>query len=122
MASEFRPLTAAEREILDRLLAEPFPGRDEAVSQLASCRVRRCDDEHCASLEFEVPNGDPIPNSAAHDVIVPVEGLAMDTDGIPIDILLFHRNGLLRDLEFVVYSDRMKRMPLAGEIEITRRD
>ena len=45
----------------------------------------------------------------------------MDVDGIPVEVLLFHRNGLLRELEFVVFSDRMKRMPRADEIQISRR-
>lgn len=121
MESGFRPLTVEERAILGRLLDEPFLGRDEAEAQVATCLVRRIDEDHCGSLEFLVQSEVLIPDSRDYDTPFPVEGRAMDVDGIPVEVLLFHRNGLLRELEFVVFSDRMKRMPRADEIQISRR-
>jgi hypothetical protein len=123
MPEEFRPLTEPERAIIERLLTEQFEGRDAVLEQIEVCRVRRFEPEHCGSLEFQV-SGDAalIPGShPSHDTPVPVEGRAMDSDGFPLEVLLFHRNGLLQELEIVVYSDRMKRMPAAADIEVVRR-
>jgi hypothetical protein len=117
----FRPLTDTERAIIQRLLGEPFPGRDEAMRQIETCRVRAWHEEHCASLEIEVESDSLIPNSHGYATPLPVEGHVTDADGAPIEILLFHRDGLLTDLEFVVYSERMKGMPQTDDIEITAR-
>ncbi len=75
MTSPLRPLTGAERAILDHLLARPFPGRDEAVRQIETCRVRPNDEPHCASFDFEVQSDVliPNPNSAAMEQLLPVE-------------------------------------------------
>lgn len=113
-------MTADERAILDLLLSEPFPGRDEAVRQADTCSVRPWDDGHCASLEFEVAGEVLIPGSRPLSTPFPVEGRAVDDDGLPIDIILFHRNGRLSVLEFVAYSDTMKRTPRPGDVHVRR--
>lgn len=99
------------------------------MQQLDRCRVRpSCDAEgrtsdqpHCASIEFDVRGGPLIPGSDEMSRIIPFEGRALDADGIPMELLLFHRNGSLRELEFVIYSDRQKRMPRGNEIELIPR-
>ena len=44
------------------------------------------------------------------------------TTGVPVEILLFQREGRLSCLEFVVYSDRLKRRPNAAEIKMGSTD
>jgi hypothetical protein len=48
----FRKPTPTEAEVIERLLAADFPGKDEIAKQLAGCRVRIIDDE--GSLELEL--------------------------------------------------------------------
>ncbi|HYM14931.1 MAG TPA: hypothetical protein VEZ14_05190 [Dehalococcoidia bacterium] len=114
----FRPLNETERAILDRLLEVSFPGRDELRAQLEAALVRPWAEcaEHCPSVEFLIESDVRLPDYGS--TVVPVEGMASDADGIPIEILLFCRDGTLHDLEFVIFSDRMKRMPRPSEIEV----
>jgi hypothetical protein len=92
--SEFRPLAQWERDLLDRLLEADFPGRDEVREQLASCLVREYDEHGC--LEFAVQSDVKAPV----EMTVPVEVMADDADGIPIELLLFVKDGKVSELEF----------------------
>jgi hypothetical protein len=118
MAENFRPMSDEERAIAMRLLEAPFPGRDEARAQLEDAEVRRAPgcEEHCGTLEIRVdslvriPDGTPSP--------LPAEGRWYDSDDMPVDVLLFHQDGFLGLLEFVVYSDRIKGVPTASKLEV----
>ena len=121
MQDEFRPLAADERAILERLLEVPFNGCDEAREQLDHLMARQSPgcEEHCGSLELLADVSAPfIPHEGARESKIDAEGWAVDDDGIPVEILLFQKQGRLSYLEFVVYSDRLKRRPKAWEIEI----
>jgi hypothetical protein len=125
MAEDFRPLTVWERSVLDRLFEIPFPGRDEARLQLDACEVRFWENcqEHCGSLSFQVDEKAPrlpliSPFGPKVEYPLSVEGQFSDDDGRPIQILLFHKDGFLNSLEFVVFSDKRKRTPPPSEIEV----
>jgi len=53
--STYRQLSREEKAILDRLLAEPFPGRDELRDQIAHTRVQTRDED--GSIKFASTSG-----------------------------------------------------------------
>jgi hypothetical protein len=93
-----RPLREEETAILDRLLESPFPGRDELREQvpLATAAHIECTDD-CGSLEFNVAAKAPRANVDKHPA---VEAVGHDADGVPYEVLLHVRDGLLHELEF----------------------
>jgi hypothetical protein len=121
MSEAWRQLTERERAIIDRLMESAFSGRDEILIQLDHCLVRfwRGCEEHCGSLEFQVNSDRLIPGSRSSDTPIPVEGQAFDADGLPIDVLLFHRDGRLKHLEFVIYGNQIRRQPVAEDLTVT---
>ena len=92
----WRELAGWERALIDRLLVSEFEGRDELQQQLQDCRVRIVDkyDDNYGSLEFDVQSG---PLAKTESVVA--DGQAQDSDGIPIEVLLFVRDGKLHELE-----------------------
>lgn len=95
MYDELPPRSIAPEEIdlLLALLSVSFPGCDALRQQIHNCKVRVLDDD--GSLQLM-----PIAQSAA-DVRcrVPVEAVTVDSDGIPIHILLHVVDGYLNELE-----------------------
>ena len=59
-----------------------------------------------------------MPDELCQGTVLPFEGEVADADGVPIQIILFQRDGKLTNLEFVIFSDRMKRFPRAADIEV----
>jgi|SRR5437016_13598545 len=111
---QFRPPTAAEAEVIQRLVAADFPGKREIAGQLRSYRVRRIDDE--GSLTLEV-NGNALAAKVAKGI--PVEAEAPDADGILVHFLLHVINGIAAELE--IYKDDgtpIRRMPRADELDV----
>ncbi len=45
--ADWRQMTAAEREIIDLLLNQTFPGREELREQVNHCLVRVLDEHGC---------------------------------------------------------------------------
>lgn len=91
--STFRELTTQERELLYRLLEEPFPGQAEIKLQLTHAQVRQIDPD--GSLEFRVSSG---PNATVTDR-VPVVAEYDDDDGVPVQILLHVVDGKISELD-----------------------
>jgi len=110
----FREPVPTEREVILRLLAADFPGKEEIARQLADCRVRIIDDE--GSLELE-------PSDAAKSAMVekriPVEAEGIDEDGIHVHVLLHVVKGFAAELE--IYKDDgtpIRRMPSACDLKV----
>ena len=116
-ADQFRPLNDFERAVIARLLDADKSWHDSLRGQLETASLRSWPEcaEHCPSVEFLIED-EPSPKSTS--AVLPVQGWFTDTDGVSVEILLFERAGRLADLEFVVYSDRMKREPDVAEIEV----
>jgi uncharacterized protein DUF6984 len=93
----FRTPRPMEVDLPKRLLAADFPGAHELREQLVTAKVRSADDDGC--LEFLIIGGPPAPVTQR----VPVEGEAIDQDGVGIHCLLFVTNGVMSRLEF--YKD-----------------
>src|ERR1700674_3863976 len=91
---EFRDLSPNERKMLDRMLSIPFPGRAELLEQARHASARRVGPE--PGIEFQVT---PTAKAQVH-WRVPVEGETIDTDGVPILILLHIVDGMINELEF----------------------
>ena len=106
---------------MDRLLEEPFPGRDEVRKQLEQCTVRFWEgcESHCGSIEFLVTQ-DAARLSADIESPLDVNGQFTDIDEIPVDVMLFHKDGFIESLEFVVYSDMRKSNPDPAVVVVSR--
>jgi len=110
----FREPTPTEAEVIQRLLAADFPGKEEIAKQLAGCRVRIIDDEGSLALELSDTT-----KPAAVEKRIPVEADAVDEDGIHVHFLLHVVKGLAKELE--VYKDDgtpIRRMPSPNDLEV----
>jgi hypothetical protein len=112
---QFRPPTAAEAEIIQRLVAADFPGKKEIANQLRNYQVRRIDDE--GSLKLGLTGDAP---AAKIEKRIPVEAEAPDSDGIHVHFLL-HVSDDRFATELEIYKDDgtpIKRLPRADELEV----
>jgi hypothetical protein len=91
----FREMNENERELIRKLLAPEFPGRDELVLQLETAKVRTLDEDGC--LEFSVSS-----NIRAEHVKyrVPTEGEYEDPDEMTVHVLLHVVDHKAKELEF----------------------
>lgn len=55
-----RPLTTAEKRLLDQMLAEPFKGRDRLCKQLEAARVVGHGPVDTRTILFAVPSDDEL--------------------------------------------------------------
>lgn len=99
----YRPLSDWERRVILRLLlAAPFAGRDELVSQVDKATARTVDEDGSIGLQCSLTA------KACVMTRIPVEGEAQDTDGTTIHYLLHVVDGTLSELE--VYKDDSSRV------------
>lgn len=112
---EPRALAADERKLMDRLLNEPFGGRDELRIQLADVRVVAHGRGDTRTLVFSLP---PPNTPRAHaDSRIPVDAVMTDDDGTDIEILLHVVDGYARELEiYRVDGAPIKRTSLDGPL------
>jgi len=116
MNEQYRQLSSSERQLIDQLLSEDFPGRDAIRAQIAFASAREIDAS--GSLELAVPQGSP---PAITKFRVPIEGWSSDSDGVHIHVLLHVVNGAVNEVE--VYKDDgspIVNMPEAGRLTIFR--
>lgn len=99
-----RPLSPRERDVLDLLLAQDFPGREIFAAQVEAAEViGGCRDCPCPSVELRVdPSlaevGPHDPNVAGH---LPLPPQASTPAG---DLILFHDKGWLAYLEYSAHD------------------
>jgi hypothetical protein len=97
---DYRPLSVAERNLLNYLLAADFPGRDALARQIDTALGRRIDEN--GSIEFQVSAAPP-----AEAAYIPVEGSYPDGSdsgfGPAVNLLLFVVDGRAAMLE--IYKD-----------------
>jgi hypothetical protein len=95
--------TDLQLQIVNRLLSEDFPGRDELRQQLQNIRVENLDcEDKCPS--FLIFPDQSTPKSAVK-IRIPVEGEITDQDGSRVEILLHVVDGYLNELEIVKYEE-----------------
>jgi hypothetical protein len=92
-----RDLREAERALIGQLLAQPFNGRDEIAAQLQGAQVIAEGIGDTRTLRFAPPRGDAPPAPTA--LRIPVEGIADDTDGVAITVLLHVVDSWVTELE-----------------------
>ncbi len=97
--------------VLRQLLEPEFPGRDELISQVPDCQMRVTDGNGDCDLFPKLGQ------AALTTSFVPVEGSAVDTDGVHIRALLHVRRGKLwwleimrDDSELINDSSQLKRL------------
>ena len=113
METDFRPLTENEKKLLEKMLDDAFPGRDELRRQLDSVTAKRVNEN--GSLELKVGSG-PVANGPR---TVPTEAWCPDTDGMMIWLLLHVVEGKLFALE--IYKEdgsRIMRPPTACSLTL----
>jgi len=93
MDQELRSLSDFEREVVNILLIADFPGRDVIRKCIEISRVKTID-EH-GSLKFYASECARAETSRN----VPVEGRAIDIDGVPIYVLLHTPYGIPSEME-----------------------
>ncbi|MBI3764882.1 MAG: hypothetical protein HY277_00060 [Ignavibacteriales bacterium] len=99
--------------MLSCLLKDPFPGRDQILSQIGSCKVKEIDFN--GSLQFNIFVDETVDSEKR----IPVEGEAEDIDAVIIHFLLHVINGKLVELE--IYRDdsaHIIRKPKPEEIRV----
>ena len=99
MDSEFRPLNARERELLEKLLGPQFQGRDELRSQLSSLTAKQIAED--GTLSLRCGSGPPAPTKYR----LAMEGVCRDADGMTIAVLLHvDKDGFMHMLEIIKYD------------------
>jgi hypothetical protein len=99
-----RPLTQAERAVLEALLAADFEGAPALREQMKSVQVvGRC---KCGCPSVDLRPGRRTPAAGLKWSIVPVEAeTPPGDDGLPYTIILFAHGGRLSYLECVWHGD-----------------
>lgn len=99
-----RPPSRREREVLDLLLAQDFPGREAFAAQVESAHVvGGCPDCPCPSIELRVDSSRA--QVASHDPHVAGHlPLPVQASGATGDVILFHDMGWLAYLEYSAHD------------------
>jgi hypothetical protein len=109
----FRPPTAREQEVLNKLAASPFVGAGEIRDQLRSLQVREVDENGSLTLDSATGSDAPVTER------IPVEGESVDSDGVKVHILLHVVGGRLTELEiFKEDGSKVLQPPTASELTI----
>ena len=104
-----RKLTELEKKIINKLLSSHFEGNELLQKQLINCEASNTnDDDNYGSIYLHPLSDHP----ALVNLRVPVEGLAADSDGGTINILLHVEDGFLNELEIV----KLEGTPIKGVI------
>lgn len=118
--NEYRKLNDFESKLLDRLLENPFPGRDDIRDQIKNCRVKMLDVgvDNYGSIEFETDSK----SFAQVNQRVPIEARAFE-DKVPIDVLIHVVDGKIKELEILkVDGSSIDKMPSPSEFKVTIRE
>lgn len=99
-----RPLSQAERQVLDVLLVIDFPGASELRAQVDSAVVTRKCDCGCPSVDLIVEGDVPFASVTSR---TPVQ--AVVDDAIGGGLIVFVDEGRLSGLEFYAAEDPMPR-------------
>lgn len=101
---EPRPLTAKEREVLERILQLDFPGAAELRHQLDRTWVVALWGSNSVSVDLRVM--DDAPRAPIPNGVVPVNCTTVDERGELIgEIILWTEAGMLSSLEYAWYGD-----------------
>jgi len=118
--SEARQLSETEREIIEKMLGQEFPGSKQLKQQLANCMARETGDtDNYGNIYLETSSKEKA------DVLdrVPVEAVVIDDDGVPMNILLHVVDGCLNELEiFKADGSPIHIRPSAENISVTIND
>jgi len=109
----YRKPTDAEQALLDRLLDDDFPGRDELTPLLRLVLVKTIDKDGGLELQSKIEGKAPVVKR------VPVEAEGKDEDGVLIHMLLHVVDGRPVELEF--YKDdagAIVKMPSPSAFEL----
>ena len=109
MDPDFRPMNRSEKELLERLLQEDSPSMEALRKQLEGLLVKTIHPDGSLALRVAESAPDAWDGSGTGSLspdqllslAVPVEGRYLDTDGVPVSLLLHVSDGALRELEIV---------------------
>lgn len=111
--TEFRKPTEAEQALLNLLLEDEFPGRDELARLLSLVLVKTIDKDGGLELRSQLEGKAPVVKR------VPVEAEGKDEDGIVLHMLLHVIDGRPVELEFYREdAGAVKKMPSPSAFEL----
>ena len=102
--AQFRNMIKRERELILKLLAPDFPGKDELTLQIETAQVKVLDEDGC--LEFLVHSE---VDAKSVKYVVPTEAEYEDSDGITVHVLLHMSGKKVKELEFFREDNRRVR-------------
>ncbi len=112
MDVNFQDLSTFHRELLTRLLAAEFFGKEQLTQQIHSGRFTVIDANQSLAIKASGPRAEVRKR-------VPVEANALDKDGMMIHSLLFVRGGYVYMLEnFRGDGNPIQQMPSAAEFQV----
>ena len=109
---DWRDLRPEERELIERMLSEPFAGRDELLAQLSGAKAKTIDEDRCLSFQITSTVRADLP------IRVPVTARSADEDGMFLEINIHVVDGRLHELE-LWRGDLapVQRLPRASDLE-----
>ena len=113
-----RPLTPAERMVLDLLLSVEFAGVGELREQARSVVVTGGCDCGCPTVDLRVSSDVPAVAGFGSG-LVPAEGVVSKAgQAVPEQIILFARDGRLSSLEYVWIEEPPQQWPPRDRIGV----
>jgi hypothetical protein len=119
---EQRPLTPRERQVLDLMLSQDFPGATSLRSQVPFVRVVGKCDCGCPTVDLEVAPKAPRATGDFPSRVIPVTGYVGSTVDEPgAGIIVFVDEGYLSGLEIYTMADPApQEWPDLGEIRVVK--
>jgi hypothetical protein len=109
----FNNLPAWHQKMISCLLNVSFPGNPEISRQLKTAEFEVIDANRSLRICPSILVNAPVEKT------IPVEASALDTDGIPIEVLLFTRRGVVNMLEILRGDGRtVKEMPSVDQFKV----
>lgn len=109
-----RPLTTAERTLLDGILAQPFPGAEALREQLPHVLAAPGCTCGCGTIDL-LPSTTDLPRSTASSPVDAGEVVNEHGSGVG-GLLLFLEDGLLSGLEVFAYEDTPLALPTPAQV------
>jgi hypothetical protein len=111
--TEFRKPTDAEQALLNRLLDDDFPGRDELAHLFSLILVKVIDKDGGLELQSQLEGKAPVVKR------VPIEAEGKDVDGVVVHMLLHVVDGRPVELEFYREdAGAVKNMPTPSDFDL----
>lgn len=109
----FEELSAWHQNMISCLLKHSFPGIQEISHQIESASFEIIDKNKSLGVFPSISIAAPVIKT------IPIEARAVDTDGVPIEVLLFTRKGFVCMLEILRGDgEKVENLPEVDQFEV----